>query len=154
MERLLAYSHGRLLIISFSWGVWDWSLDAWLGWLIPYSNSYTVFSLTVLQARSLWEKNLVFCIFADACIGVWKEMADRNSHIQTRQSKSTNKLCDTMPLPRTCSTWKAIYHGYFIAMGILGSKLVKRINEWLFCWWKTHSICGLLRESGAKNKMY
>lgn len=56
--------------LVFPQGIWDWSLDALLGWLIPYSNSYTVFSLTVLKARSVWEKNLVFRIFADACTGV------------------------------------------------------------------------------------
>lgn len=43
------------------------------------------------------EKNLDFCRFADACSGVSEEMADHNSHAESRQSKPTNELCDPVP---------------------------------------------------------
>lgn len=41
----------------------------------------------------------------------------------------------------------------FPSQGRACSKSAHRTNEGLFCWLKPRSICGLLRESGAKVKM-
>lgn len=87
MERQLACSHGRLLIICFS-GQQMLDLAGESQTEIPMQfSAFLCLKLDLLGEKFRFQR---VCWCLQWCL---EEMSDHNSHIQSRQSKSTNKLC-------------------------------------------------------------
>lgn len=159
MERQLACSQDRVLIISFSLvsGTGQQMLDV-------AGESHTVipmqFSVFLCLKIDIffWRRILISVdllmpavVFQRKWLTITRTQKAGRANPQISCVIPCQGWMYTSPrLQRVQGAVALLLHSH----GNTRSRFANRTDEWLFCWLKTRSICGLLRESGAKKKMY